>query len=259
MFIALPAGAAAMPDPQSVLDLEPLIDFLRQTQVEAALLPPPPGADDQPNAAALLTIRERLAADGLQLIPAPLVVPGDAPVGDERWLAQLVFESRILVATYGEAGVASLVVDWRPSGASPSERGVRQQFQESLLEEAERAEVRLDWLGPEPLAERALWVASLRTDAAGLTWSPVTGAGDEELREASRLPLTCVLLRAQGPRGSSEWAGVAGALAAGRYEGPVVVTGAGLTPVVYAAAVGYLRGLVEASRTAGSFPAIRVV
>ena len=80
MLITIPASAHGEAAPTSVLDLEPLIAYARQCRADAVSLMPPPGADDLPNAAALVAMKGSLDAAGLQVVGGSRAVPEDAPV-----------------------------------------------------------------------------------------------------------------------------------------------------------------------------------
>src|SRR5688572_29804913 len=142
MLITLPASAHGDASATSVLDLEPLIAYTRQCRPDAVTLMPPDGQDDLPNGAALLTMKNRLQAEGLQVVGGSWVVEADAPIDDPGWELETLFAARALVAALGEAGVDCLTVDWEAAPADAVGRDAQTRWLERLLEEAQRAEVR---------------------------------------------------------------------------------------------------------------------
>ena len=83
---------------------------------------PPLGADDQPNGAALIAMKDRLEAEGIRVAAGAWEVPEDAPVLAPAWQAEAGFEARALIAALGEAGVQPLTVAWRPPCGEPAQR-----------------------------------------------------------------------------------------------------------------------------------------
>lgn len=246
MLITIPAAAAGAAGATSVLDLEPLIAYCRQCRPDAVVLMPPIGQDDLPNGAALLTMRNRLEAEGLQTVGGSWRVPADAPVDDPAWEMETLFTARALVAALGEAGVDLLTVDW---AASPE---ALPDWLERLLEEAQRAEVRLAVRSALSAAEADQLLRRLESPFLGLGLAveptPIhLEAAPRRIRSLGAKLFTVqlpVLPFGEGETGAA-WLPVVRALQETGFRGSLQVDGCE-TPVEYAQAVGLARGLLLA-------------
>jgi sugar phosphate isomerase/epimerase len=240
MYIAVPANAHGGPEPASVLTLEPLLAFARECRPDALALMPPVGPDDQPNGAALYAMHDRLEQDGFRVIGGCLEVPPDAPVEDPGWQIQNLFEARALVAALGEGGVCLLTLAWAADAASPGGRRALEEFLVRLLEEAERAPVAVALqaeLLPEGLLE-LLDALPSRCLGACLDAAQAAGARAGELLEALGERLFAV----RALHGAAVRPEALKALRRAAFNGPICITGLN-SPVEYARAVGYFRGL----------------
>jgi sugar phosphate isomerase/epimerase len=260
MLITIPGTAAGRADATSVLDLEPLLLYARRCRPDAVSLMPPVGADDQPNGAALLTMKDRLAAEGLAVVAGCLEIPEDAPVQDPAWQAQSLFEARALVAALGEAGVGPLAVRWNPSAARPDARQALLDFVGPLVEEAERAQVRLALQARLPFRELGKVLRQLESPYLGVRYDfagPGAGQSDAggQIRSFGeklfvfhtchpRLEDTSGALNRTSD--GSNWRDVVSALMDIDFSGPVHLEGEE-SPVEYAHAVGFFRGLLAAA------------
>jgi len=256
MLITLPASAHGHADAASVLDLEPFLEFARQCRPDAVSLMPPLGADDQPNGAALLAIRDRLEAQGIGVVGGAWEVPEDAPVLAPAWQAQTGFEVRALIAALGEAGVQPLTVVWRAPCGDTAHREVLKDVLARLVDEAERAEVRLALQARLSLRELGPVLRSLDSPRLGLS-AHVAGfiapghdvaqhllaAGDRLFAvEASRpaCALSHVPEAIPGEKGAG-WDHVLDALDEIRFDGPFLIRDLA-SPLEYAHALGFFRG-----------------
>src|SRR5579862_1270803 len=156
MLIAVPPTACGFPAATSVLELEPLLAFVRQCRPDAVSLLPPVGADDLPAGAALAAMKERLEDEGLRVVPGCWEIPARAPVADEGWQAEAVFDGRALLAALGEAAAEPLVVRWLAPAETPAARAALVGCLERWGEEAERSRVRIALNGLAPMVARSV-------------------------------------------------------------------------------------------------------
>ncbi len=254
MLITIPATAHGREIADSILDLEPLFDYLHECRPDAVRLMPPLGADDQPNGPALLAMKVRLEAEGIGVVPERLRVPPDAPVEDESWRAQWLFETRALLTALGEAGVEPLDVTWLPRVG----REVIEPFLEGLLPEAETSGVHIAFQGTMPLSELATITQSM-----GSPWLGI-GAGADHFRgnraslgtAAGRILTFDTLLNGKPEESRDiDWPAVMRLLVKSGFEGPLLIDGLS-GPLAYAKAVGYFRGLLAATQRATRVPLI---
>jgi hypothetical protein len=243
MLIALPASAAGHPA-ASVLDLEPLLAFVHDARPDAVRLMPPTGPDDLPNGAALAAIRSRLEAEGVRAVAGDWVIGPDAPVLDDSWQTEALFAARALVAALGEAGVDPLTLVWRPAPAKdPRLEGLRI-FLERLVEEAERAQVRIAlWSA---LDEAAVGRMLRAVDSPRLGLCQEWESTPQSRRRFTPSPelLAVRLNGAELANGGSGWKVLIRDLARHQYQGLLCLEGLH-SPLAYAHAAGYLRGLVQ--------------
>lgn len=254
MLITIPATAHGREIADSILDLEPLFDYLHECRPDAVRLTPPLGADDQPNGPALLAMKVRLEAEGIGVVPERLRVPANAPVEDESWRAQWLFETRALLTALGEAGVEPLDVTWLPRAG----REVIEPFLEGLLPEAETSGVHIAFQGTMPLPELAAITQSFRSPWLGI------GAGADHFRgsrttlgaAAGRILTFDTLLNGKPEESRDiDWPAVMRLLVKSGFEGPLLIDGLS-SPLAYAKAVGYFRGLLAATQRAARVPLI---
>lgn len=252
MLITIPAAAHGRAIADSILDLEPLFDYLHVCRPDAVRMMPPVGADDQPNGPALLAVKVRLESEGIAVVPGRLEVPAGAPVTDEAWRAQWLFETRALLMALGEAGVEPLDLSW---GASPSREALLACL-EGLVPEAETSRVRVAVQGSLPLAQLAEIVRSLGSPWIGL------GAGVQHVGGRSGLnSVAPSLLTFDTSHGAAsgnaavDWPAVVRTLVKANFQGPLLIDGLS-SPIAYAKAVGYFRGLAEATQRVSRVPLI---
>lgn len=253
MLITIPATAEGGIATTSVLDLEPLLAYVRQCRPDALSLMPPTGPDDLPNGAALLTIKNRLEAEGLGVVAGTWEIPAKAPVGDPGWQLQQLFDARWLTAALGEAGVDLLPIRWRPSCAGTEGRDARSRYLAGVLEEAERSGVRLalyvdrlDDEGADTLQEFAgaplgvCWEIGEPEDLGGRT--RLFGGGLLAVDLGSAV-FAGADLDADDP--TSWLSRLTRTLGESGFAGPLLLRHLG-SPAEYAAAVGFVRGLLAA-------------
>jgi hypothetical protein len=236
MLITVPGTAHGAAAPTSILDLEPLLTFVRGCRPDAVSLLPPCGADDLPNGAALLPIKNRLAEEGLKLAADTWEIPVGAPVLDPSWQMQQLFEARWLLAALGEAGIDLLPVNWAPPCPGVEERDARNRFLDGMLEEAERSEVRLAlYGGGEGLAHSSGCLGACSGFPLTPTVLPLLAVDLSGAREAliGRPELLAQLAQALPPS----------------FAGPLLVRGLS-TPAEYEAAVSHLRAALGSVRGA---------
>jgi sugar phosphate isomerase/epimerase len=258
MWITVPASAPGGPELTSVLDLEPLLAYARQCRPDAVSLMPPPGADDLPNGAALAALKDRLEKEGLRVVAGCWEVPSGAPFLDPAWQAQTLFELRALVTALGEAGVEPLTLTWPTASPDPASQDGMRALVGSLLEEAERAGVRLA-VGSGMFPDPAAFLEQIPSPWLGICWEAggslsreaavqQIGAFGERLFtvRAEAVGLAARLSAGPGREGGGlDWPPALRALEGGGFAGPVLLS-ARHGPAEYAWAVGYLQGLLRA-------------
>ncbi|MFN3649725.1 MAG: hypothetical protein ACK47B_09085 [Armatimonadota bacterium] len=232
MLIAVSTAAAGAPALSSVLDLEPVLQFARACAPDAVCLLPPIGPDDQPNAAGLLAMKDRLEDAGLGVLGGRrelvLEEEGDAEV--------LLFETRILLTALGEAEVSPLFLAFSGPAATPE---VISRFLERLRDEAARARVRVvvecpsGMSLPNPEVDGGEWVSPCML-LDGLPALQQLEEGDKPM-VAARIRATAVC----SPDGARNGVEPLRKL----IETPDSVLLVDGTAVEAACAVGYLRGL----------------
>lgn len=238
----------------SVLELEPFLHFARQCRPDAVSLMPPLGADDQPNAAALLAIKGRLEEEQMKAHAGVLLIEREAPVLSPAWQTQNLFEARALVAALGEASVEPLILDWQPPLLESLFRDALSAFLERLLEEAGRAGVRVALRASISAAELRALLELHPAEWLGACWdaSPASAriAPESDL-EVLRGRLTAVSFRSPQVLGPNAYGALAPcahslrALLQEGFSGPLLIDGQG-SPVEYAHAVGVVRGVLAA-------------
>jgi len=256
MLITIPAAADGGASTSSVLDLEPLLTYVRQVRPDAVSLMPPPGADDLPNGAALLTIKNRLETEGLGVIGATWDIPADAPLLDPGWQMQQLFEVRSLIAALGEAGIDLLPVCWRAHGEGPEHRAVMRRYFCGMLEEAERSAVRIAVYSGAHHNGAAALVRELDSPLLGVCYElSEPGDGPPHVRSTGELLLavdggapTAGLLAHDGEE-PSVVAEALTALASAGFDGPLLLPRLG-APQAYASAVRLVRGILSAQAPA---------
>lgn len=253
MLITIPAAAHGRAIADSILDLEPLFDYLHACRPDAVRMMPPLGADDQPNGPALLAVKMRLESEGIAVVPGRLEVPAGAPVTDEAWRAQWLFETRALLMALGEAGVEPLDLSW---AAAPSREALLACL-EGLVPEAETSGVRVAVQGPLPLAQLAEIVRAVGSPWIGLGAGVQHVAGRNGLTSVAPSLLTFDTSDGTATAGSPEvdWPAIVRALVKANFQGPLLIDGLA-SPIAYAKAVGYFRGLTEATQRVSRVPLI---
>ena len=240
MQITIPASADGTAGATSVLDLEPLIGMARQCRADAIRLLPPTGADDLPNGAALLAMKQRLERAELGVTAGFWRAPADAEVEDPAWQTANLFEARALLAALGEAEVGPLTLVWDAPLREASQRAALHHFLESLLEESERAGVPVALRSGLPARERDLLLRSFDTPFLGLCLDTRVKA-PESLGD--RLLAACLTFPARD--GHREGlVRLVRSLKSAQFAGPVHVIGPE-HPVAFAYAVGWVRGVLE--------------
>ena len=260
MLITIPGDAYGGAVPTSVLDLDPLIHYARHSGPDAIRLMPPQGPDDQPNGAALMAIKERLEAHGLQAVAGGGDMFGSRGAPDPRWQIGRLFEARAMVAALGEAGVEPLTLHWGPR-VTDAHWDAGCDFLERLLEEAERAQVRLaiapgaEGPSPEMLHRLFRHFASPCLGAActiGLPDVSPRTTVDQIRALGSKLMVVAVrpvheegaeTATLRDERGGLYWTAVGGALREIGYSGVVLLDGF-TSPTGTARAIGFLRGVL---------------
>ncbi|HTE19384.1 MAG TPA: hypothetical protein VK689_13500 [Armatimonadota bacterium] len=246
MLITLPASAHGEAAPTSVLDLEPLIAYARQCRADAVSLMPPPGADDLPNAAALLAMKNSLEASGLQVVGGSWRVAENAPVSAPAWQAETLFEARALVAAIGEAGVDPLVVEWCAPCEEPAGRQSLIGVLKPLVGEAERAGVRLAIGGSLSRKGIAALLCELDSRSLGFCLEAAVSTGDSHAEWLRSLALRLYAVRLPtsdpAPGADAARADTVRMLRSLRFTGPLHLQPSG-TPVETARAAGLIQGL----------------
>ena len=259
MQITIPALGPGGAAPISVLDLEPLLELLRQCRPDAVSLLPPGGPDDLPNGPALLAIKNHLEREGIATVPGAWRVGPADPVSDLAWRTQTLFEVRALLAALGEAGTTPLVLEWEPPTREPGDLESLLEFLEPLLEEAVRADVRLALRLSADTAGYSRVFRELPSPYLGACYdvrrlpSATTGAKTvDRLGERLFAVQAGRCWEANGP--TTAWKRLMAALKAARFSGPFLLDAA-RTPVEAGCAVGFVRGaqsMLGASRDAAS-------
>ena len=251
MLITIPGHAHGRRDAGSVLDLEPLLTFTRQCRPDAVSLMPPMGADDQPNGAALLAMKNRLEEEGLRVVAGCWKVDPNAPVMDAAWQLEGAFEARGVVAALGEAGVGPLTLDWQAPLGDAGGRQALSEFLARIMEEAERAQVRIALHAGAGWDELAQLVREGGSAFLGLCCSVQALHADSAAQSLRSLKDTLMVLRDDPvryfgiPASTEEWNGwpeVVRTLSEIPFAGPLHLS-LPRTPVEYAHAIGYMRGL----------------
>ena len=240
MQITIPASADGTAGATSVLDLEPLIGMARQCRADAIRLLPPTGADDLPNGAALLAMKQRLERAELGVTAGFWRAPADADVEDPGWQTANLFEAKALLAALGEAEVGPLTVMWDAPLRDASHRAALHRFLENLLEESQRAGVPVALRSGLPLRERDLLLRTFETPFLGLCLDARVkapeGLGD-------RLFSACLDFSAKD--GHREGlVRLIRSLKMAQFVGPLHVLGPD-QPLAFAYAVGWVRGVLE--------------
>jgi len=247
MLITVPASVFAAPPITSVLDLEPLLDWLAECRPDAVSLMPPLGADDQPNGAALLAIRDRLEAHGCGVTAGCWDIAPDAPVGDAGWQAAEAFQVRTLISALGEAGVGPLAIRWRASASDPATREALAGFLERVLEEAERSEVPLALRVEAPDGSTGDALPEIKSEwlgACGVLGLP-QATPESSLRSPAPVQSPLVAVYAHSPQGMAfDWRSAVAALDRLGFTGPLVVEGC-RTPAEAIQGVRLLRSLAR--------------
>lgn len=240
MQITIPASADGTSGATSVLDLEPLIGLARQCHADAIRLLPPTGADDLPNGAALLAMKQRFERANLGVTAGFWRAPADADVESPAWQTANLFEARALLAALGEAEVGPLTLMWDAPLRDASHRAALHRFLEGLLEEAERAGVPVALRSSLPARERDLLLRTFETPSLGLCLDARVkvpdGVGDRLL--SACLPFS--------PKDGNREALVrlVRSLKECGFAGPLHVLGPE-HPLTFAYAVGWVRGVLE--------------
>jgi sugar phosphate isomerase/epimerase len=249
MQITIPALGPGGAAPISVLDLEPLLELVRQCRPDAVSLMPPAGPDDLPNCPALLAMKTQLESEGVATVPGAWRIGPSDPITDTAWRMQTLFETRALVAALGEAGTSPLVLEWEPPTREPGDLEALLEFVEPLLEEAARAEVRLALRLSADTAGYSTVFRELPSPYLGACYdvrrlpSAATGA-----KTVDRLGERLFAVQAgrcwevEGP--VTSWKRLMSALKAARFSGPFLLDAA-RTPVEAGCAVGYVRGALS--------------
>ncbi len=243
MLITIPASADGTSGPTSVLDLEPLVGVARECRAGAIRLLPPIGADDLPNGAALLAMKQRLERANLGVVPGFWRAPADADVADPAWQTANLFEARSLLAALGEADVQPLTLLWEAPVRDAGERAALRAFLQRLLEEAERAQVRVALQAD--LAGRA-WGELLRNCGSryfGACWTPEGGSDPVRTVDLLGEKLFAALMRLDAGTDEHRTARALRTLAGSGFQGPAHVVGPS-TAAGYAHAVGWMRGVL---------------
>jgi hypothetical protein len=246
MQITVPAESCGTAAPVSVLDLEPIIDFARQCCPDAVSLGPPMGADDQPNAAALIAMRHRLEAEGLGVIGGTWRVPDAAAASSGSRQAENAYEARTLIAALGEAGVGLLPVEWcvQPDGEA---QAAVAQFLSDVAAEAERAGVRIAARLPGAPHAASDLLRRLSLPSVGLCWdAPVHSPTlvEETLGLIGDRLLAVRVPAAREPAAlyAGGWRRLTEVLRESGFSGPVLVGGSRGPETAFT--VGVLRGLL---------------
>lgn len=276
MLITIPAALPGSPSPKSVLDLEALFDLMRQCRPDAVSLMPSLGPDDLPNGPALAAIKSRLEAEGITAVPGSWRVhPGD-PVEDPSWKLQSLFDIRAQIAALEEAAMSPLIIEWDAPVQENSDRQALVEFLVPVVEEAERAQVRIAlrvWEDPQVVN------ATLREIA-----SPYLGVCYDLRQVGARKggvlrhleALGSNLLAIQPGRcwttgadtlstGAAPWKRLITLLKQMGFSGPVLLDTV-RTPVECGCAVGFMRGILATSgsgtvsgrQAEGSRPALSI-
>jgi sugar phosphate isomerase/epimerase len=227
-----------------VLDLESLLELLRQCRPDAVSLMPPPGPDDLPNCPALLAMKTQLESEGVTTVPgAWRIQPSDA-VHDTAWRAQALFETRALVAALGEAGTSPLVLEWDAPARGPGDQQALLEFLGPLLEEACRANVRVALRLPADSAGHSVIFREMESAYLGACYD-LSRASSRSVREIEALGERLFAVRAgrcwEGGAGSAPWKRWMTALRSAHFSGPLLLD-AVRTPVEAGYAVGFVRG-----------------
>jgi len=266
MLITIPAALPGSPPPKSVLDLEPLFDLLRQCRPDAVSLMPSLGPDDLPNGPALAAIRSRLEAEGIAAVPGSWRVHATDPVADPSWRVQSLFEIRAQIAALGEAAMSPLVIEWDAPSQDSGEREAIVDFLLPVVEEAERAQVRIAlrlWDNPEVVSAV---LRQLDSNYLGVCYD-LRQAGVRKgsaLRQLEALgshpfafqPGRCWTTGADTlSTGAAPWKRLMTTLKQSGFSGPVLLDTV-RTPVECGCAVGFMRGILATAGT-GSVPGLR--
>lgn len=257
MQITLPAHVLTGAAPTSVLQLEPLLELLRQCRPDSVSLMPPPGPDDLPNGPALLAMKDRLSRAGVGVVPGSWQVAPQADVNSESWMTEQLFEIRALVAALGEAGVSPLVLDWD----APAERGALEEFLAPLLEEAERAGVAiaLRLRGAEEVTQGLLRSFGSPWLGACCELWPLGRGERDPLRRLEALGEHVLAIRpgrcweahtSPTATGDLDWRRVLETLRQLRFEGPVLLDTV-RSKIECGAGVGFFRGLQAGAAWSG--------
>lgn len=260
MLITVPASAHGSSDAASVLDLEPFLAWARQCHPDAVSLMPPLGPDDQPNGAALLAMRDRLDAEGIRVVAGTLEIPEDAPVLTPGWQMELQFEARALIASLGEADVAPLTLSWRAPCGDPAHRQAMTDVLSGLADEAARAEVRLALQARMTPRDLGTLLRTLDSEWLGVSChvAGYLAAGQDIAQQLRFLGDRLFAMEVSHPasavsgarhpssgRDGIAWPAIVQVLGEIGFSGPFLIRDLG-TPLEYAHALGYFRGLLAA-------------
>lgn len=254
MLITIPAALPGTPSPKSVLDLEPLFDLLRQCRPDAVSLMPSLGPDDLPNGPALAAIRSRLEAEGIAAVPGSWRVSASDPVTDPSWRLQSLFDLRAQIAALGEASMSPLVIEWDAPFVAPGTREALIDFLLPVLEEAERAQVRIAlriWEDPE---EVTATLREINSTSLGVCYDLRQAGGRKgnalgQLEALGGVPFAlqpgrCWTTEADTlSTGGAPWKRLLLLLKQSDFSGPVLLD-AVRTPVECGCAVGFMRGIL---------------
>jgi hypothetical protein len=245
MQITVPAESCGTAAPVSVLDLEPLIDFARQCCPDAVSLGPPMGADDQPNAAALIAMRHRLEAEGLAVVGGTWRVPDTAALCGSRQ-AEHAYEARTLIVALGEAGVGLLPVEWSAQADGDAQPAVVQ-FLSDVAAEAERAGVQIAARMPGAPHAASDLLRRLSLPNVGLCWDAPVHSPTLVEETLGLIGDRLVAVRVPAAREPAAlyaggWRRLTEVLRDSDFSGPVLVGGTRASETAFT--VGVLRGLL---------------
>lgn len=262
MLITLPAHVLNGSAPTSVLDLEPLMELLRQCGPDAVCLMPPDGPDDLPNGPALMAMKNCLASHGVAVAPGSWQVRSQDAVETDSWRTQTLFEIRALVAALGEAAVSPLVLDWN----APPDRPALERFLEPLIEEAERAGVSIALRLQGDHETASALVRDLDSSQLGLCvelWTE-DSSRTAVVRRLENLGDRLLAVRAgrcweaggtPEATAAAPWRKIMEVLRKAQFSGPLLLDST-RTPVEGGTAVGFFRGL-RAARGGAAEPSLR--
>ena len=266
MQITIPAALPGNPPPKSVLDMEPLFELLRQCRPDAVSLMPSLGPDDLPNGPALAAIRSRLEAEGIAAVPGSWRVHPTDPVNDPSWRVQSLFDIRAQIAALGEAAMSPLIIEWDAPALEADERQTLLDFLVPVVEEAERAQVRIAVrLWDEPEAANST-LRQIDSDYLGVCYDlrQVGARKGSAVRQLEALgnhlfalqPGRCWTTGADTlSTGAAPWKRIITTLRQSGFSGPVLLDTV-RTPVECGCAVGFIRGILASAGTT-PLPGIR--